>query len=207
MDNQLMELNDKDISITTPEINFKSYEKLKSQALQVSDFVENIVVTEESVKEAKKVLATSRKIVKKLDRGRIDTKNRILDPYEVFKAQVDKITGIINKANDELNSKVKELDEKERQEKRATLEKLWHEKTQVYPYSDYITFEDFIEPQHLNKSYSVAKIEEEMSEFLDRVQKDLGLLKSKEDSERYIKRYLEDFNLTDTLLFNNPKSF
>ena len=68
----------------------------------------------------------------------------------------------------------------------------------AYKYSDLIEFKNFYEERHSNKSLSMTKIETEMSEFLEKVEKDIDYLKSKNQSE-YIAEYLEHFDLTETL--------
>lgn len=79
-------------------ISFPMYEELKDQALRVAKFVSSIDVTEDTVKQSKKLLATVNKSVKALEDRRIAIKKELLEPYSEFEAQVKEIVTIVKDA-------------------------------------------------------------------------------------------------------------
>jgi len=193
------ELTIKDgIKFTPATIEFSQFETLKAQATEISQFIKNIEVNEETVKESKKVLATSRKAIKAINDERIRIKKELLKPYDTFHDQIKEIESILDESNQIVNAQVREIEEIERAEKKENINGLWNKQMIAYKYSDLIEFENFYEERHSNKSLSMTKIETEMSEFLEKVEKDIDYLKSKNQSE-YIAEYLEHFDLTETL--------
>ena len=105
----MMELmkNDNSIDVKKGSIDFNDFEEVKQKAIQISEYVSSIEVTEESLKDAKKILAESNKVVKRLEDKRIAIKKEILEPYTMFENQVKEIKAIFDEANDFVKSKVK----------------------------------------------------------------------------------------------------
>ena len=183
-----------------PAIDFADYEKLKEDALALSERIEQVEVTEENIKATKKMLARVNASVKDLNTERIRIKNEILEPYEVFAEQIKEIESIVKTADEKVRSQVREMEEKEREEKRKELEKLWNMRLEAYDLVPTIfTFDDWIEPQHLNKSISISKVEEAMVAFLEQSETDLEVLSRMEYAERYLTVYSTNRSLWTTI--------
>lgn len=190
-------LTNNDVVFTQGDIKFNGYESLMNQAKEVAGYIENIVVTEDNIKDVKKVLATSNKTIKELNDRRIAIRKELKKPYDDFAGQIKEIESVVNEANDKVKSKVKELEEKERQEKKETLKTIWQDKTQMLPYNDYITFERFFEERFSNKTFAISKYEEELNEFIEKTLKDINYLNTK--PKEYLSEYLETLDLQETL--------
>lgn len=188
MERNLAEIDN--IQIVQPVIEFKEYEKLLSQAKQIANAIKTMDgVTEDNIKETKKTLARVNKSIRALNDKRIEIKNKIMEPYEIFNNQIKEIEGIVKEADEIVRLQVRDLEEKERQAKRKELEKIWKLRHQHYELSKIFTFEDWLTPQHLNKSTSLAKTEEDMTEFLEKSERELNLLSKMENSEDLILEY------------------
>lgn len=150
---------------------FDGFENIKLQALEIYRICKETVVSEETIKENKKMLANLNKGVKALDAKRIEAKKEILSPYEILEGQIKEITGIAKEAELLVRDQIRVLEEQERDEKEAELRELWELRFRPYTKSlGFIKFEDFLTPQHLNKSLSVKKIEDEMATWLESMQ-------------------------------------
>lgn len=201
-ENQLMEISE--IKVTKGIIKFTGFEELKSQALEVAEFVSSIEVSEENVKEAKKLLAKVNKSINALEDRRIAIKKEILEPYNEFESKVKEIVGIVKEADTKVRDKVRELEEIEREEKRKEIEEIWNLRKQQYDF-DFVDFERFLTPQHLNKTTSIKKVEEEMVEFLEKVNKDLETIKVLSNSREVLIEYKDTLDFTEAVMKANDR--
>ena len=177
-------------------IEWPEYEQVLEQAKKVAEQLETVEVTEDNVKESKRLVAALNKDVNRLETFRKEVKGRILEPYSALERQVKEIVGIVKEADTLVRSQVYELEEQERRQKRADLYDLFH--TRAYAYEDVIDFIDFdkwLTPQHLNKSVSMNKCEQSMVEYMEGVKEDVALAKTLSDSEEILTEFLLQGNI------------
>lgn len=184
-----------DVTYEVPQVNFPAYEEYKEKAYAVAEYIYGMEATEENIKETKATLAKARKLTDKLNRARIDMKKEILKNYTTFEAQVKEIIGIIDDADKEIRAKVKEMEEAERQKKKAAIYELWLKRIPAYDY-DLLNavlpnaFDRWLTPKHLNKSTSMKSIETEMTAWLQKTLTEIGTLRDMGDD------YLEAYSYT-----------
>lgn len=190
---------DHDIQFHKAQVYFDGYETYKSQCQDIADYLTTIEVTPENIKEAKKIVASARKMVDTLNRRRIDLKKILLADYEVFETQVKDLAGIISDAEGMVRTQVRILDEQEREEKEDKLKGIWILRIGQYPFSEYSEewFSRWLTPQHLNKSYSINKAEEDMTSWLEQRHRDLTALKTMDKD--YLAEYLDCLDLTTAI--------
>lgn len=179
----------KDVAVSLPVIRFDDYEKLKAQAEEIANFVSQVEVTEENVKEAKRLLAEINKSLGVLNRRRIDVKNYILAPYEAFNAKVKEIETIVKDADSLVRGQVREMEEAERAKKEQVLRDIWTKRIELYRFCKIFDFEDWLKPKHLNKTQAISKSEKEMTEFLEKSETDLEVLYGMDDADNLILEY------------------
>ena len=165
-----------DVIYEIPKVNFPAYEEYKEKAKAIAEYIGSMTVDETNIKETKETLAKARKLTDRLSRIRIDMKKELLKNYTVFEAQVKEIVQIVDGADVELRSRVRELEENERRQKEQLIRELWDKR--VGPYSLILTtmpdaFERWITPKHLNKTVSMKSIEKDMTEWIDKTYKDM----------------------------------
>ena len=180
-------------------ISFSGYEELREQALQVAEHINTMEVTEENVKETKKILATVNKAIKNLNDERIAIKKKMLEPYNIFESQIKEIESIVKTADERVKSGVRELEEKERELKREEIKEIWDSRIEQYELAKLFIFEDWLTPKHLNKSESLKKVEEDMVSFLEKSEQDIKVLKSMEDADDLILEYKRNKDLGFTI--------
>lgn len=199
----LME-SDVKIIVSKGVVKFPEYEQLKNEAIKVAEYVSSIEVAEDTVKQAKKLLATVNKSVKNLEDRRIAIKKEILEPYNIFETQVKEIVNIVKDADTLVRNQVKELEEIERDKKRQTIEDIWNLRLSVYEF-DFIEFDRFLKPTHLNKTVSVTRVEDEMIEFLEKVDKDVDLIKTLPNGKEILQEYIDCLDLTVSMSLVNER--
>ncbi|EAD5794130.1 DUF1351 domain-containing protein, partial [Listeria monocytogenes] len=162
--NTLPKFNIESPVVTQGSILFPAYKKIKSDSLLLAQQIENIEVTEENVKQSKKLLAAVNKEVKNLESERILIKKEMLEPYNEFEKQVKEIVSIVKTADEMVRQQVTQMEEEEREDKKLVLKRMFEKRIRMYDFKTYFTFDDFLENRHLNKSLSINKIESEMVE-------------------------------------------
>lgn len=182
---------EKSLTVQRGDINFVAYEKLKEEAEILANEIEKVEVTEENIKTNKKMLASVNKSLKILNEERIRVKKLILEPYDTFEKQIKEIEMIVRTADTRVREQVRELEEREREQKKEKLNDIWHKRISQYELASVFNLHDWIEPKHLNKSESMTKVEQDMVDFLERSERDLMTIKSMDGSEIIANYYLK----------------
>ncbi|EPD2937591.1 DUF1351 domain-containing protein [Listeria monocytogenes] len=181
--------------VTQGSILFPAYKKIKSDSLLLAQQIENIEVTEENVKQSKKLLAAVNKEVKNLESERILIKKEMLEPYNEFEKQVKEIVSIVKTADEMVRQQVTQIEEEEREDKKLVLKRLFEKRIRMYDFKTYFTFDDFIENRHLNKSLSINKIESEMVKWLTKIETELKVIETMPYADEIIAEYKETKDL------------
>lgn len=190
--------NELGITIKEGSITFENFETLKENALKTAEDIKTIEVTEESVKAVKKELAAIRKSTDALESGRKEVKKAILEPYQEFEKQVKELTGIVNEADEYVRNQVRELEENERREKEDAIFELWEKRNKQYDIP-WLNFEMFIKPGYLNKTTTMKKVESEMVEWFEKVDRDVAAINTMNDSEAILVEYSYTFDVADAV--------
>lgn len=207
MEKELWNVTEADITWTKPTVKFPTFQYYLDLSKNIAEYIQTMEVNEETVKDAKKELAKARKLSAELNRRRIDIKKDILSGYSTFEDQIKMLTSTIDEADAVLGQKIRILDEQEREQKKETLHEIWNKRVQQYqtPAISEETFEKWLKPQHLNKSTSMKSIESDMTEWLERVQKDWETLQPM--GREYLVEYLQNYDLAETInIINRRKS-
>lgn len=200
-------MNELKIVVNQGVINFPEYEKLKQESLEVAEKITSMEVTEDNIKESKKILATVNKSVKALEDKRKEIKKEILKPYAEFEQQVKEIVNIVKQADEVARNQVRDLEEQQREIKREEIKELWNKRLLQYDLAKIMTFEDFITNKHLNKTTTMKSIEEEMVEFLEKIERDIETLSKMEYSNELVKEYKDtkDFGFAVSIVTERHK--
>jgi len=192
MDNQSM------ITYSLGQITFANYDQVVEWAKEVAETLNNTQLREDNVKEVKASLAAARKVVDGINARRIEVKKALLTPYETLEGQVKIITNIINEADGVLRDKVRQMEEAEREEKRETLRGIWNLRIPLYTFTDYIPdpFDKWLTPQHLNKTTTIKKCEDDMASWMEQREQDLATIKRLPDAAQILVSYASCLDLT-----------
>lgn len=191
------------IEVVPAKVVFHDFNRLKDEANQVAEVLNNIIetdsVNEENVKEVKKGLAAVNKSMAKLDRERIDTKNYILEEYNIFAEQVKEIQTIVKNADTVVRNVVKSMEEQQREAKKVEIEKLYDERVEQYDFARMVSFDRFLQPAHLNKTTSMTKVEREMVEFLEKVENEITYIMDLENKDDVLTEYLNCLDMIKSI--------
>lgn len=135
-----------------------NYEELKQELMNKVEMYTNLVYTDEQIGDAKKDKANLNKLKKALNDERIRLQKEYLEPFNVFKGQIDEIISIIDKPVLLIDKQVKEYEEKQKADKKAAIEELFG----TIGFQDFVTLQMIWDEKWLNATTSMKKIEEAM---------------------------------------------
>lgn len=194
-----------DIITTSGSIEFKGFDQMKESAMKLAEHVKEVQVTEENVKESKKLLANINKELGNIDKRRIEAKKELLQPYENLDSQVKEINKVIGEASNIVKGQVTELAQAERDEKEAKILEVFNKRIKNYNFKDMFTFDDFLKPAHLNKSMSMNKVEEEMVQWLTAIDNDIQVIKGLSNGDEVLTEYRETKDISVAMNIVNKR--
>ena len=193
---ELVVFNGSEITVQPGVVQFTEYERLKTEALELAANIEQVEVNEENIQVSKKMLAAVNKRLKEMETKRIAVKKEMLKPYETFEQQVKDIVSIVKNAENMVRDQVRDLEEKEREEKRIVIKDLFNKRMKQYSFGETFTFEQFLKPKHLNKTTSIVSVESDMVEWLEKIEADLTAIKTLSNSEEVFAEYVDTKDLS-----------
>lgn len=206
MSTDLMSFDTSQIKVRPGDVEFYGFEKLKKEALQLSEQISQVEVTDENLKVSKKMLAAVNNRVKEIESKRISIKKELLEPYSIFESQVKEIVGIVKDADSTVRQQVKDLEERERDEKREKLLEIFQKRISHYQmFHDFYSPDDFIKSQHLNKSTSLKSVETEMVEWLEKKDSDFKVILSLPNGNEVLSEYLDTNDLSVAINIVNDR--
>lgn len=189
------------VKFTPAKVEFSDYELILNQAEELNNLLHHVEITEDNVKLGKKLVAEVRKKVDQLDRQRIDGKKFILQEFDDFEKQIKEIKSVVQEGDNIVRSKIRTLEEAEREKKLVQVKALWEERAPQYEFTDWLTFDKWFEDKYLNKSQSLNKTEEALVEWLERIRSDIQVIDAHDDREQLMVLYKNNGqSLSTTLL-------
>ena len=153
-----------------------NYEEIKQALSNQMSAYRDITVTEDTVTEYKKDIATLRKIRKAVDDRRKEVKKTFNQPYEDFEIKVKELLKEIDNPIDNLTDQIETFEKAKKQEKEKLCRNLYKEL--VGEYSEYLPYEKVAKPQWTNVSYTKKDITYDISEAVTKVKSDLTVIKN-----------------------------
>lgn len=155
-----------------------NYEELKAEIEEKAKVYETIIYTDATIKEAKEDKAKLNKLKTALNDERIRREKLYMEPFQVFKKQVDEIIGIIDKPVKIIDAQVKEFENAEKERKHTECVKIWQQKKEFGNVPEWLRFEQIENEKWANKTFKLAQVEEEITSRLARILADIQALEN-----------------------------
>ena len=148
---------------TFPAMIEYNHEDLKTELSEQLKKYQNIVVTEDCVKEFKADKANLNRLKTALEDKRKEIKKAILQPYKNFEKSIKELVALIDEPIQAIDSQLKEIDNKKKGEKLKEIQKLYQDSIGIF--KDLIPFEKIYNCKWLNSTYKLNEIALEMQEL------------------------------------------
>ena len=157
-----------DLSVIPQEIEFNSKE-IKSELAPKLEFYKNLVVTENSIKDAKSDRAKLNKLKSAFDEKRKELKKICLAPYEKLEKEFKEITSMIDEASGSIDEQVKEFEEIAKKKKYDEIKEYYDSLEKP----DYINLESVLNPKWANSTANIEGIKQGITENISRIIDDM----------------------------------
>ena len=151
-----------------------NFEELKSEIIAVSQEYETSVYTDETMKNAKSDRAKLRKFVDAMKSERTAIRKKLLEPDVLFGEQIAELTGIVERAIDNIDTQVKDYEQRQRDAKTAKIREFYEEN--IYDLAEYLPFERLFRPEWANASTTMKSVKESMLDTIQKVAEGLAIL-------------------------------
>lgn len=176
--------------------------EVKEYALETKKYYENLVFTDEQIKEAKDERANINKAVKKVADYRKDIVDKFNKPLEEFVKNAKETESILKEASNSIDVQVKKYEEEEKQKKKDECEELFN--NLVGDLSELITFEKVFDNRWLNKTTKMSEVEQDIKNVIEKVNTGLQAIKelNSEFETELINTFLQDYDLSKAIMKN-----
>ena len=165
-----------DLEALPRELSF-NFDELKTELTAQLERYQGLIITEDGIKEGKEDRAKLNKLKQTIDTCRKEIKKRWNEPYAAFEAKIKEVIALIDAPIAAIDSQLTVYEEARKAEKQAEIEELYH---RIAPedIQELIPLDRIVDPRWVNKSTSLAAIEEAITITVNRTQSDLEALKN-----------------------------
>ena len=161
-----------ELKLVTAEVSIpqaiENLEQLKAEIAPKMEHYRTLVVTEDSIKEAKKDKAALNKLREAISNQRIAVKKQCLAPYEQLERQCKELDALIVAPIAVIDTQVKAFEEREKKAKYDELKEYFDSINDV----SFLRFDDVLNPKYGNKSLSTDSLKAELYEAVKRTAED-----------------------------------
>lgn len=178
------------VKFTKPTIKLINFDELIEETERLTEIILNSDEDSNAIKDNKKLVAMTRKEMNELVSQRREIKKEILEPFVEFSEKLSEIENRVNSAENQLRDKIETHENTLKQEKKQKIKELFLLRESQYAFK--VSFFDFFNPSMLNKSVSMAKIENMIIDFLESVKADLETIRMLESAKEIEVEYFSN---------------
>lgn len=165
-------------TVKVPERIGFNYEELKAQLTARCHDYETIVYTDDTISEAKVDRAMLNKLKDNLNAERLRRQREYMHPFDVFKAQVDELISIINRASGSIDKQVKDYEKRQQQQKLEEIHGIFDNVfANATDAPDWITFEMVNDPKWMLKSRTIKSIQGDIESRTKSITDDVKMIR------------------------------
>lgn len=201
-----MELVFKSAEINLPQ-SIANLEALKNELAPKLEQYKNLVVTEDSIKEAKNDKANLNKLKKAISDQRISIKKQYMEPYMLLEAQCKELDSLIDEPIQLIDKQIKVFEEIEKNEKFTELSKAFN----AMELPDWIDIGDVLNPKWENKTQKLEALKAEMKANSDKLLKEMAeidkLYENFPHKIAIIDKYKQEKDFSQTMVYAKKLEF
>lgn len=149
-----------------------NHEEIEKAVAEKMSYYRGLVYSDDQIIEAKKDRAALNKFVAALKAKDREIKKLCLQPYEEFHEKMQLIIAQVEEPVNLIDKQVKDYEDQQKAAKTEEIKKLFEEKG----FQPWVTLERIMNPSWLNKSYSLKKIEADLSTIQHSIGEDILII-------------------------------
>lgn len=181
-------------------------EELEAAVREKIAAYENVVYTEDNMKQAKSDRAELNKLVEAIEDRRKLVKKKINEPYDVFEKELKEILALIKEPVGIIDAQVKAFEDQQKEEKKKEIKAAYDEV--IGDLAEVLPFEKVFDIRYLNKTYKLGTAQTEIKEKVQKVRTDLETIDSLESKYKLNAKdvYIKTLDLSKALAENKRLS-
>ena len=152
-----------------------NYDDLHNWITQQTEKYQNLVYTDDTIKDAKEDRAKLNRFRDNLDNARKYVKKQYLEPYNAFESDVKKLLAIIDEPLNAIDKQVKTYEENKKAEKKVQIEEYFN--NYIGDLKQFLTLDKIFNQKWLNASVSIKSVKEEINTILLKTNEDFKTIK------------------------------
>lgn len=157
---------------------------------------DHCVITVDNAKDYKKDLAELRKVSKGISDKRIEVKKQLTEPLTIFENEIKEVVKPLEDTINTINVQLKEVENAQKEEKRAKIEKLKKEMLDELEINTDLIFNE----KWLNASTKISDIEYDLSSKKINIEQDIKVLsKMPTKSKEMVEMYKQNLDMQKTI--------
>lgn len=201
-----MELLLKSAAIDLPQ-GIANLEALKAELAPKLEKYNSLVVTEDSIKEAKNDRAILNKLKATIEDQRKAAKKQYLEPYNMLEAECKEVVALIDAPIQAIDKQIKFFDDREKEEKLNKITELFNN----IPHMDWISLEDVLPQKWANKTEKLdsikTQIEASCKKFNDEYEQLTKLYENFPHKIAILDRFKSSKNFSQTMVYAKNLEF
>ena len=186
-----MELVLKSAAIDLPQ-GIANLEALKAELAPKLEKYNSLVVTEDSIKEAKNDRAILNKLKTTIEDQRKAAKKQYLEPYNMLEAECKEVVALIDAPIQAIDKQIKLFDDREKEEKLNKITEIFNST----PHEEWVSIEDVLPPKWANKTEKLDNIKNEIKASCEKFTSDYEQLNKLYDNFPHKIAILDRFKST-----------
>ena len=164
--------------IMNSDLSIGNEKRFDEYLTKIKDRYGSLVVSKETEKDTKRVIAELRKLKKEINSKRIEVQKEYEKPAKIFKEKIDNKLSTLEEVISNLDSGVKQLEEVRKAEKQNKIDEIIKSMSKEYDFDGKINFGK----RWLNKSYKILDVEKD-------IQNQIKTFKRDENDWALVKKY------------------
>lgn len=188
-----------DIDHELPQQIIFNFEELRAELAATLEKYQNLIVTEDTIAEAKATRADLNRLKKAMNDNRISIGKAWNAPYDKFKAKVDELIKMVDEPTAEIDKQVKAFEQAERDDKAASIAEFYE--NNVKDLRDLLPLERIFDDKWLNKGVHLNTATNELYDRMEAVRREIETIQAMtiEHKDFLLAAYLRTLNIGQAL--------
>lgn len=165
-----------DLAVLNPQHIETNFETVDAYLTEAMEPYTQMVVTEDSIGDAKKTLAQLRKLKDGINAQKIAVKREWMKPYTEYEDKAKQLMARVEAGISNIDGQVKDYDARRKEQKLQDLKDYFDQEASRYRVEEYLDWNLIRNPKWANASFSVEDAESEISGIITDTAKDIDYI-------------------------------
>lgn len=165
-----------DLAVLNPQHIETNFEAVDAYLTEAMEPYTQLVVTEDSIGDAKKTLAQLRKLKDGINAQKIAVKREWMKPYTEYEDKAKQLMSRVEAGISNIDGQVKDYDSRRKEQKIQELKDYFDQEASRYRVEEYLDWNLIRNPKWANTSFSVEDAENEISGIITDTAKDIDYI-------------------------------